>query len=49
MTMKQAMKKVETPAHMAKDRKAGIKEGSKRDLSMDRAEARRMMKKGKGY
>ena len=45
VTLKVARKAIETPAHMAKDKKAGIVEGSKKDFRTDEAEARAYMKR----
>lgn len=48
MTMKTAMKKVESSREdMARDKRLGLKEGSKKDMALDKAQAKRMMKKGR--
>jgi cell division protein YceG involved in septum cleavage len=48
MTMKSALKKVESSKEdKLRDKKLKIKEGSKRDMATDKAQAKRMMKKSK--
>lgn len=48
MPMGQAMKKVEKSREdKARDKRLGLKEGSRKDMALDRAQAKRMMKKGK--
>jgi hypothetical protein len=48
MTMKSAMKKVESSREdMMRDKRLGLKEGSKKDMALDKAQAKRMMKRGR--
>lgn len=48
MSMATALKKVEkSKEDKTRDRKMGIKEGSKRDMKTDKAQAKRIIKKSK--
>lgn len=47
MTMKGALKKYEDSPDDRKHHAKGVKEGSKKDLALDKAAAKKMVKKGK--